>query len=189
MSDIIDISKLKQGDSRSFVLLVNLYSEKIYNLSLGILQNQEDAEDITQEVFETVFSSISTFKEEAHIKTWIYRIAVNKCKEFLRKKGRKKRFAFLTRLGHSELDLIVDFMHPGIILENSERAAILFAAINRLPDNQKIAFSLHKIEGLSYDEITKMMQLSISSVESLLFRARKNLKKILESYYEKNEMQ
>jgi RNA polymerase sigma factor (sigma-70 family) len=187
LNDIIDISKLKQGDYQSFVSLVDLYSEKIYNLTLSILQNQEDAEDITQEVFETVFLSLATFKEEAQITTWIYRIAVNKCKEFLRKKARKKRFAFLTRLNLADSDLAIEVMHPGIILENNERLAILLAAIKKLPDNQQIAFTLHKLEGLSYDEITKLMQLSMSSVESLMFRARKNLKNMLESYYEKNE--
>lgn len=70
-------------------------------------------------------------------------------------------------------------------MENKERAAILFAAINKLPKNQKTAFILHKIEGLSYAEVADVMQATVSSVESLLFRAKQSLQKLLGDYYEK----
>ncbi len=76
-----------------------------------------------------------------------------------------------------------DFHHPGITLDNKERASVLFKAIEKLPENQKIAFNLHKIEGLSYQEVSEVMKLSLSSVESLLHRAKNNLKKNLEDYY------
>ena len=78
-------------------------------------------------------------------------------------------------------------MHPGIELEKKERSAILFSAINQLPENQKIAFTMHKIEGVSYEETAQIMNISLSSVESLMFRAKKNLKQLLGNYYEKNE--
>jgi RNA polymerase sigma-70 factor (ECF subfamily) len=78
-------------------------------------------------------------------------------------------------------------MHPGIELENQERAAILFSAIDKLAENQKIAFTMHKIEGMPYDEIAVIMETSLSSVESLIFRARQNLKQVLASYYDENE--
>jgi RNA polymerase sigma-70 factor (ECF subfamily) len=80
-----------------------------------------------------------------------------------------------------------DFAHPGIILEDQERAKILFKAIAKLPKNQKTAFVLHKIEGQSYTEIAVIMKLSISAIESLMFRAKQNLQKTLSSYYEANE--
>jgi RNA polymerase sigma-70 factor (ECF subfamily) len=78
-----------------------------------------------------------------------------------------------------------DFVHPGVVLENKERSTILFKAISKLADNQKIAFTLHHVEGLSYQEITEVMQLSLSSVESLLFRAKSNLRTLLKEYYAK----
>ena len=80
---------------------------------------------------------------------------------------------------------IPDFHHPGIILDNKEKAAVLFRAIQKLPQNQRIAFTLHKVEGLSYQEISDVMQTTVSSVESLLHRAKSNLRKILADYYGK----
>jgi len=80
-----------------------------------------------------------------------------------------------------------DFNHPGITLDNKEKAAILFKAIERLPETQKIAFTLHKIEGLSYQEVSQVMNSTLSSVESLLHRAKNNLKKHLSDYYSNYE--
>ena len=79
------------------------------------------------------------------------------------------------------------FQHPGVELENKEKAAILFKAIDSLPENQKKAFILHKTENLSYEEISEVLKTTISSVESLMFRAKQNLQKILGDYYEKNK--
>lgn len=76
-----------------------------------------------------------------------------------------------------------DFHHPGVTLDNKERAAVLFKAISQLPANQKIAFTLHKLEGLSYQEVSEVMKTSVSSVESLMHRAKSNLKKWLIVHY------
>lgn len=185
------IRKLIEGDRISFENLVKQFKNKVFNTSLSILQNVEDAEDITQEVFVEVFQSVKNFKGESKLSTWIYRIAVSKSLEFLRWKNRKKRFGFMQSLLYNNLTEsileIPNFFHPGIQLENKERAAILFAAINKLPENQKTAFILHKIEGLSYAEVADVMQVTVSSVESLLFRAKQSLQKLLGDYYEKNE--
>ena len=185
------IRKLIEGDRISFENLVKQFKNKVFNTSLSILQNVEDAEDITQEVFVEVFQSVKNFKGESKLSTWIYRIAVSKSLEFLRWKNRKKRFGFMQSLLYNNLTETIleipNFFHPGIQLENKERAAILFAAINKLPENQKTAFILHKIEGLSYAEVADVMHATVSSVESLLFRAKQSLQKLLGDYYEKNE--
>ncbi len=185
------ISLLKRQDQTAFKELVQQFSRRVYNTSLGILQNEEDAEDISQEVFIEVFQSIHQFKGESKLSTWIYRIAVTKSIEFIRRKNRKKRFAFVQSLFGMESELPskdhVHFYHPGVQLENKERAAVLFRAIDQLPENQKTAFTLHKLENLSYAEITEVMHVSLSSVESLMFRAKKNLQKLLSDYYEENE--
>jgi RNA polymerase sigma factor (sigma-70 family) len=162
----------------------------VYNTALGILQNTFDAEDLAQEVFVQVFHSVKNFKGDCKLSTWLYRITVTKSLDFLRAKKRKKRFAFVQSLfGNENNEPLVEqatFVHPGVQLENKERATILFKAIDKLPENQKIAFTLSKVDGLSYQEIADVMQLSVSSIESLLFRAKSNLQKYLGDYY-KNE--
>lgn len=191
MDELKDIEALQNGSQKAFSLLTSNYSAKVYNLSFSILQNQEDAEDVTQEVFTTVFLSISQFKGDSKLSTWMYRITVNKCQELIRKRSSKKRFGIFTTYDKMETatasSIKANFVHPGIELENQERSAILFGAINCLPENQKIAFTMHKIEGIPYEEIASIMETSLSSVESLIFRARQNLKQALASYYEENE--
>lgn len=189
MEDFLHIDGLKRGDERAFHALLNDYSRLVYNLSLNILQNEKDAEDISQEVFTTVFLNVRQFKGDSKLSTWIYRITVNKCQELIRSRSRKKRFGFFTSLENVETgsSIKANFFHPGVELENKERAAILFAALEKLPENQRIAFTLHKIDGIPYEEIAGIMDTSLSSIESLIFRARQNLKKLLSNYYEENE--
>lgn len=185
-----EINALKEGSQLAFNQLIDTFSSKVYNLSFNLLQNQEDAEDVTQEIFTTVFTSIQQFKGDSKLSTWIYRIAVNKCKEHFRKKSRKKRFGFTISIEQNEnADNLLKphFEHPGIVLENKERASILFSAIEQLPENQKLAFSMHKLEGIPYEEIAVILETSLSSVESLIFRARQNLKQKLARYYDENE--
>jgi len=182
-----EIKALQQGDREAFQRLVGAYSEKIYRLALSILQHEEDAEDVTQEVFTTVYTAVSQFNQDAKLSTWMYRITVNKCQELIRRKSRKKRFGFMTSLDQLESTKAGDFMHPGIELENKERAAILFSAINRLPENQRLAFTMHKLEGIPYEEIAQILNVSLGSIESLLFRAKQHLKQSLSDYYEENE--
>jgi RNA polymerase sigma factor (sigma-70 family) len=171
----------------SFQEIYDSYKNKVFNTVISYLQNQEDAEEITQDVFVEIHRSIRTFAGKSSLSTWIYRIAINKSLDFIKSKNRKKRFAFFTELFDNSGDVKheqPDFYHPGIVLENKEKAAILFKAIDKLPENQKNAFILAKTEGLSYQEISGVMQTSISSVESLLVRARQNLQKNLVDYLE-----
>jgi RNA polymerase sigma factor (sigma-70 family) len=183
------IEKLKNGDESAFKLIVDTRKDLVYNTALGLLQSAEDAEDITQEVFIKVYESVHQFKGESAFSTWLYKIAVTKSLELIRSRKRKKRFAFITSILGENNELKHDppeFHHPGIQLDNRERAATLFKAIAKLPDNQRVAFTLHKLEGVSYMEIGDVMQLSVSAVESLIHRAKSNLKKDLEDYYLKN---
>ena len=187
MDEQILIEKLKQGDEAAFKEVVETWQNMVYNTALGILQNAEDAEDVAQEAFVQAYESIKTFKAESKFSTWLYRITTSKALDHLRRKKRKKRFAYLQSLFGAEGEAIAekpDFHHPGVALDNKERAAVLFKAIDQLPENQKLAFTLHKLEGLSYHEISEVMKTSLSSVESLMHRAKTNLKKSLEKYYE-----
>jgi RNA polymerase sigma factor, sigma-70 family len=184
------IQKLREGDELAFKSLVATYQDMVYNTALGIVQNAEDAEDVAQEVFIQVYRSIDQFKGDARLSTWIYRITTTKALDHIRSRKRKKRFAFITSLFGPNDELVhepIDFQHPGVALDRKEQAALLFRMINQLPDNQKVAFTLHKTEGLSYQEIAEVMELSVSAVESLLFRARQNLRKLLEKHFEQEK--
>ena len=190
LEELLLISLIQQRDESAFKYLVETYSDRVYNTVLSFVQHAEDAEDIAQEVFIEVHQSIHQFKGDSKIYTWIYSIAVSKSLDHLKSKKRKKRFAFMQSLfGEEGVSLISDkphFDHPGVQLENKEHAKVLFYAISKLAENQQTAFTLNKVEGLTYAEVAEVMNVSVSSVESLLFRANQNLKKLLENYYQKN---
>ena len=183
------IENLKKGDIKSFRILVDEHQRKVLNTCYRFLNNKEDAEDLTQEVFLEVYKSISSFREESKISTWIYRIAVTKSLDFIRKKKRKKRYAVLKRI-FSDDAVTVEIpdntnLNPGRRTEEQDRIRILNEALESLPQNQRAAFTLSKYDELSYKEIADILNTTISSVESLIHRAKNNLKKKLYHYYQK----
>ncbi len=180
------VNLLKQKDRAAFKSVVETWQNMVYNTALGILQNENDAEDVTQEVFMQAYESIGSFKGASKFSTWLYRITISKAADHIRKKKRKKRFAFIQSIYGQNNEPVIeppDFFHPGILMENKENASVLFKAMNKLPQNQKTAFVLNKIEGLSYVEIAEVLDTSSSAVDALLQRAKGNLKKILSEYY------
>lgn len=184
MQELELIQQLKQGNEAAFKIFVETHQDRVFNTALGIVQNAADAEDVAQEVFIQAYRSIGSFKGESKLSTWLYRIATTRSLDLLRSKKSKKRHGFLQRLFNDQGELQYDppdFHHPGVALEQKENAAKLFKAIAKLPDNQKAAFTLHKLEGISYQEISEVLQTTISSVEMLMYRAKQNLKKMLET--------
>ena len=180
------IVQLQQGDASAFTRLVAQWQELVFNTAIGIVQNVEDADDITQEVFIQVYQSVSSFKGESKFSTWLYRITVNRALDHERKMKRKKRFAIVHRFLGDKIDdelHPVEFNHPGVQLEQKENAAMLFKALKNVPDNQRIAFTLHKLEKQSYQEIAEIMNTSLMAVESLMARAKRNLQIELKKYY------
>ena len=183
MNELELIQGLRNGNETAFKYLVDNYQDRVFNTAIGIVQNAEDAEDVAQEVFIQVYRSIHQFKGEAKLSTWLYRVATTRALDLLRSRKSKKRFGFMQRLfgeGNEPLHELPDFNHPGVALDRKESAARLFKAIAQLPDNQKTAFTLHKLEDLSYQEVSDVMQTSVPAVESLMHRAKQNLRKILE---------
>jgi RNA polymerase sigma-70 factor (ECF subfamily) len=184
----INIEDLRAGDEKAFRELIQAHGKEIYNLCLNIVTSAEDAEDLAQEAFIQAYQSINSFRETAQIKTWLYRIAINKCYDFLRWKKRKKRFSFMQPLynkADEPIEIPSNFQHPGIVLDNKEMSAVLFAALELLPDKQQTAFVLYEMQGMDYKQVADTMALTVASVESLLFRARTTLRKKLEKYYSK----
>jgi len=183
------VEQLQQGNESAFSKLVDEWQDMVYNTAIGIVQNPQDADDITQEVFMQVYQSISSFKGESKFSTWLYRITLSKALDQEKKKKRKKRFAFVQQLfGNQGEELVqsIEFEHPGILMEKKESAQALFKALKQIPDNQRVAFTLHKLEGQSYLEIAEIMNTSLYAVESLMSRAKANLKKQLNKYYSNN---
>ena len=181
------IFKLKKGDKATFQELVLDWQHKVYNTSLSIVQNEQDAEDITQEVFVKLHGQIADFREEATLATWMYRITLSKSLDHEKRKRRQKHGGLVRRIfSMTPEDEPVNFDHPGILLDNKEKAAALFKALKKLPEKQRVAFTLHKTEGLSYHEIARIMNTSLHAIESLQTRAKNNLKKILKSYYQQH---
>ena len=187
------IKKLQEGRRDAFGELLDQYQQMVFSTSLSFVPNKEDAEDVAQEVFIEVFKSINKFKGNSKLSTWIYRITVNKSLEFIRKRNAKKRFGYVQSLFGNEIpldktDFFTEINHPGVLLEQKEDHATLMKAINELPDAQRIVFTLHKIDEKSYKEISEITEKSLSSVESLMFRAKQNLQKQLLDFYKNRDI-
>jgi RNA polymerase sigma factor (sigma-70 family) len=179
-------AQLKTGSSAAFKELVAAYGRQVLNTAISFVQHKETAEDITQETFAEVYGSIDKFNEQAELGTWIYRIAVNKCLDHLRYTKRRKRFAFVSGLlgGEEQLPDTSNFCHPGIAAEQKEQARLLYAAIDTLSNTQRIAFILVYIEDMAQKDVADIMKLNIKAVESLLQRAKANLRKKLGDVYD-----
>jgi RNA polymerase sigma factor (sigma-70 family) len=173
--------QLRQGDEAAFRWLVETYRNKLFHTALNLLQDSREAEDAAQETFIKVFESISSFKEESSLSTWMYRIVTHKALDKLRR--RKTRTLFRKTLPADS----VTFNHPGIATENREKAAILFHAIDALPEKQRLAFTLIKVQGMDYNQACAIMDQNIKAVESLITRAKLNLQKKLEDYYRNHD--
>ncbi len=182
----------QHNDHNAFALLVDKYQKLVVNTCRGFVNNYADAEDLAQEVFIELFESLPEFRHESKLSTWIYRIAVNKSLNHIRKKKRENIFSsFASIFETTDKSQSMEIVDPGTTNEAdkeinaTELHKTLKTAINKLPKNQKIAFILSKYQDLSYKEIAEVMDLSISSVESLLFRAKVNLQELLSNYYKK----
>jgi len=154
----------------------------VFNLALQYVQNMEDAEEITQDVFVKVFDNLHTFKKQSSLKTWIYRMAINQSLDFIKaKKAQKRNFlSSLFSINDSNFKFQPsNFNHPGIELEQKEACQKIFEAINQLSDNQKTALILLKIEDKSQAETAEIMNLKVKALESLFQRAKNNLEILL----------
>ena len=168
------------------------YQQKVYSTAINIVQDHGIAEDIAQEVFITIFKNILSFNQKSTISTWLYRITVNKSLDYLRAQKRHKRWGTITGIlsinTGEPIKMPTTFDHPGILLEQKENARFLFAAIKELPENQKTVFFLAQVEDLPQKEIAEILGVSVKAVESLLQRAKSNLRKKLANIYERRNL-
>lgn len=178
------IAGLKKGDESAFRRLVTDHGDRLYRLVFDILRDPADAEDALQEVFMRVHASISSFRGDARLSTWLYQVAVRKALEKLRSRRiREQFFGWIPGMGtQDEGRGHVDWHHPGICAEDREKARVLFESIDKLPERQRIAFTLIQVQGMSYDEASRIMGLGLKAVDSLVSRAKANLRKRLETH-------
>lgn len=148
-------------------------------------QNSEDAEEISQDVFLSVHENLTKFRGESLLKTWLYKITINKSLDHIKSQKREKRSGFFkaVRIDDSDQEIhLPDMNHPGIALEHKEALGRLFKCINTLPDNQKTVIILLKIEQKTQAQTAEIMNISSKAVESLFQRAKTNLEKLLKQY-------
>jgi len=177
-------TRINESEERHFATLVANYQNMVYNTSLGILQNEQDAEEATQDVFIKVHKGFAKFGEQSSLRTWIYKIAINTALDAYRKNRRTKQKGFGFLFGNNTLaEEPANFHHPGVVLDQKENAAILFKALNKLPEKQKLAFLLQKTEGLNVQEVAEIMETTAMAITSLLARAKENLRTIIGDTY------
>lgn len=165
------IKRFNDGEKEVFRILVNRHKEKVRNIIFITLSELDAIDDIAQEVFITVFKNLNNFRFEAQFTTWLYRITINKCKDYLRKKRIRKIF--------SPVEEDYDFRSVEID-DNNDIRNIVRKSIDQLPDKLRIPMILRDIEGFSYQEISETLGLDLGTVKSRIFRAREALRKNLE---------
>jgi RNA polymerase sigma-70 factor, ECF subfamily len=188
MDDYSLVESIKQNNTEAFEKLVKKYQTLVINTCYGFLHNYDDAQDVAQDVFIEVYRSIHKFRQESKLTTWLYRISANKSINYLRDHKKNKWLLSLDLLFENEKEIGFNSVtddSPQEMIEKDEKTKALYSAIDGLPENQKIAFTLFKYEDLSYKEIADIMNISLSSVESLMFRAKKGLQQKLISIYKK----
>ncbi len=191
MTDREFLKEISRGNQQAFRLFVEKHQLAVMKLCKGFLHSQEDAEDVTQDVFVEVYRSIHKFRGDSSLSTWLHRIAVNKSLNHLRRNKINKYLdnieSFFTS-GKNTVNEIgnTNNTDPERTFEQNEKAAILHQAVNSLSTNQRICFIMNKYEDLPYKEIAEIMNTTISAVESLIHRAKINLRKKLYNYYKKN---
>jgi RNA polymerase sigma-70 factor, ECF subfamily len=178
------IRRLQQRDERAFVEVVRLYQHKVYNLVYRMIGSQQEAEDIAQEVFVTVFKSIDSFRGEAKFSTWLYRIAANHCKNRMKYLGRRhsKATGELNEAAEREAqDAQPSSIRPHVdgpdaVLEGLELERSVQTAIAELEPEHRALVILRDVEDLTYEEISSITGLELGTVKSRLHRARLALK-------------
>jgi RNA polymerase sigma-70 factor (ECF subfamily) len=177
------IKALRGGNQAAFKELFDSSSDLVYNVAYRMLQNKQDAEDVTQEVFFQAYKSLKHFRAESQLSTWLYRIAVNRSLNHQRK---RKLERWLSLDFDSNVKSTENFANLGTteksadsLMEKKDIERIVQEAINSLPDQQRIAILLHRYEELPYEEIAKIMGSTTASVESRLHRAKQALAKKL----------
>jgi RNA polymerase sigma-70 factor (ECF subfamily) len=168
VSDTVYINRIKSGDNQAFTAIVSRYGEMVFTIVRKIVENKEDAEDITQEIFIKVFKSLERFREESSFATWLYRIAYNTTISELR----KRKFFFVPA---DDSSLIDDDFSADDEDEIEIKLQYLETALKRLPPDEIFLITLYYMDEQSIENISKISNLSVANVKVKLHRIRKKL--------------
>lgn len=180
ISDRQLVARVQKGDRRAFDLLVVKYQHRILALVGRFVSDFAEAQDVTQEAFIKAYRALPSFRGDSAFYTWMYRIAVNTAKNHLISRGRKTPTndidlddaAYFTDESHMR-----DMDTPDGLLQRDQLRDVVFAAIDALPEELRIAVTLREIDGLTYEEIADVMECPIGTVRSRIFRAREAIEK------------
>ncbi len=188
------VRRLKSGDEKAFSILVRTYQDKVYNLVCRMLADPVEAEDLAQDIFVTLYTSIDTFREESSLGTWLYRIAVNLCRNRIKylARRRKSRAPSLEERGDRGIPqetapgspaLVSSVARPDRLAEGRQLETIIQRELAALEPDQRELLALRDIEGMSYSEMETVVGLPLGTIKSRLHRARLTLKERVSKYF------
>lgn len=170
------IQRCAAGDEQACAALLSEHQRMVFQLSLHLLEDYEEALDLSQEVFLSVFKMIGRFRGQSALRTWIYRIVINQARNRQRWWKRRRRTSQVSLddhvLRHGDLTDRDEGTAPDGVLQKKELASRVWSALDRLPFDQRTAILLREIDGLSYEEIAYSLGINIGTVKSRLTRAR-----------------
>jgi len=182
--DLSLINRFKAGDISAFEEILLRHQDKIYNLCRRMLGNSHDAEDAAQDVFLKAYQNLNRFKPESSLHTWLFRIAVNTCIDYKRKPFFESLFKTSTEGDVFVIDRPADSPSPDRLYESKQIDDAIQLALSRLSAKLRVVIVLKEIEGLPYDKIAEVLDVSIGTVKSRISRAREELKEFLKKFRE-----
>ncbi|MEY4669486.1 MAG: hypothetical protein RL518_2185 [Pseudomonadota bacterium] len=188
LTDVQVVNQFKAGDALAFEEIISRYESKVMSLALRFTRNQEDAEEVMQDVFTTVYRKIDGFRGQSAFSSWLYRIVVNAAFMKLRKRKQTQTVS-IEDISPAIKQYCIDRetfngSHSQNIAISHEMQSVIQNAVNRLPDQYRAVFVLRDVDGLSNQETGEILNLSIPAVKSRLHRSRIMLRKKLQRYYE-----
>ncbi len=178
------VERVKRGDKRAFDLLVVKYQHKIIGLVSRYLRDQDEVVDVTQEAFIKAYRALPRFRGDSQFYTWLYRIAINTAKNHLVSRSRRPPTTDIDIDENEFTDnsaVLKDIQNPENSLATDQLEAVVYKAIDDLPEELKVAVTLREFEGLSYEEIAEVMECPVGTVRSRIFRAREAIEKKIET--------
>lgn len=182
------IKRIKKGETKYFAEIINKYKKVVFGQAYNFLRNKEEAEDTAQEVFIAIYKSIKKFRGDSKLSTWIYRITINTCKNRLKQLQRLRAHTAdeFYEEGEENKTSMVDNIkekeekEPDNTYASSQVKKLIYKRIDELSNEHKQVILMRDVDGLSYEDIGRVLKLSVSAVKSKLFRARENLREKLE---------
>lgn len=182
--DLQILKRFKNGDTSAFEEIVLKYQDRVYNLCRHMLGSAQDAEDAAQDTFVKAYQKLKVFKPDASLYTWIYRIAVNTCLDYKKRPFFESLFKKADEGEEFVEEPLSDWRSPARLYESKQIGVAIHKSIKKLPSKLRTAIVLKEVEGLSYEEIADIIEVSIGTVKSRISRARDELKKSLKKFTE-----